>query len=176
MIYLIWGIFNLGLFFYFIYICFKVPKLIKEKIGLFAAIFFVLGLLSFISQPENERFGSKLENGQKNEWKFNETDSLEGYVKYLRSIPLEETLISNFTIGIGYGISKHSKLNIPISANSSMTGFISGIKWNPMVVIIKTTLDNNRFQYFVDGTIEWKLLGATIYTQLKTYNGYVAIK
>ena len=176
MIYLIWGIFNLGLFFYFIYICFKVPKLIKEKIGLFAAIFFVLGLLSFISQPKNEKFGSKLENGQNNEWKFNENDSLEGYSKYVRNITLEKTLISNFTIGIEYGQSKHSKLYIPRSANSSMTGFISGIKWNPTAISVKTTNDNNRFQYFVDGIIEWKLLGATIYTQLKTYNGYVTIK
>ena len=44
MLYLIWGLLNLGLVIYFLVICFRATKLVKEKIGLFAAVFFVLGL------------------------------------------------------------------------------------------------------------------------------------
>ena len=46
---LIWGIFNGILLLYFIVICFKSVKLVKEEIGFLASLVFVLGLLSFMS-------------------------------------------------------------------------------------------------------------------------------
>jgi len=38
MIYLIWGLLNLGLVICFLVICFKATKLVREKIGLIAAV------------------------------------------------------------------------------------------------------------------------------------------
>jgi len=40
MMYLIWGLLNIGLLFYFLIIYFKAIKLVRREIGLFASIVF----------------------------------------------------------------------------------------------------------------------------------------
>ena len=89
---------------------------------------------------------------------------------------LEKNLISKKYLRIKYAKDKQGQLNIPISAYSSTTGFIFGTNWNPISMIVTRTDDNNKFQYHVDGIFCWKLLGATIYTQSKKFNGIVSTK
>ena len=59
MLELIWGILNVFLLIYFIIICFKSVRIVKEKLGLFASFIFVIGLLSFISKPDKKNLTGK---------------------------------------------------------------------------------------------------------------------
>jgi hypothetical protein len=173
MTYLLWGLLNIGLFVFFIIICLKATKLIREKIGLFAAIIFVFGLLSFIGHSNKDNENKEPNSNQIKTWKFVSEDSLKNSDSYLLNIELEKTMISKYDLGIKYSKDKERQSNLPISAYSSTTGFISGTNWKPVSIIINKTGYNNKFEYFVDGVVEWKLLGATIYSQLKEYRGIV---
>lgn len=176
MTYLLWGIVNIGLFLFFIIICFKATRFIREKIGSFAAFIFVFGLLSFIGHSNNDNDNKEPGSNQIKTWKFISEDSLKSNDSYLLSVDLEKTLVSTYDLGIKYGKDKQEQINIPISAYSSTTGFISGINWKPVAIIVNKTNDNNKFVYLVDGVVEWKLLGTKIYSQPKEYKGIVLLK
>ena len=176
MTYLIWGLLNIGLFLFFIVICFKATKLVREKLGLFASIIFVFGLLSFVGHSNNDDDNKEPNSNQIKTWKFISEDSLNRNATYLLDVNLEKTLVSKYDLGIKYGKDRQGEMNIPISAYSSTTGFISGTNWKPVSIIVNRTSDNNKFEYFVDGVVEWKLLGATIYSQLKEYKGIALTK
>jgi hypothetical protein len=176
MTYLLWGLLNIGLFLFFIIICFKATKLIREKIGLFASIIFVFGLLSFIGHSNNDNENKEPNSNQIKSWKFTSEDSLNRNATYSIDVDLEKTFVSKYGLGIKYGKDEQGQMNIPISASSSTTGFISGIDWKPISIIVNRTTDNNKFEYFVDGIVEWKLLGATIYSQHKEYKGIALTK
>jgi hypothetical protein len=171
MLYLIWGLLNLGLVIYFLVISFKATKLVKEKIGLFAAVFFVLGLISFLGQPATDSHNKKSIS-----WDFASEDSLNRDATSFAQIVLEDNWISKKNLLVKYGTDKQGLINIPISAYSSKTGFTSGTIWRPNSIEVSMTDDNNKFQYYVVGVVEWKLLGATIYTQLKRFNGIISTK
>ncbi len=176
MTYLFWGLLNIGLFLFFIVTCFKATKLIREKLGLFASIIFVFGLLSFVGHSNNEYDNKESNSNQIKTWKFISEDSLNRNATYLLDIDLEKTLVSKYDLGIKYGKDRQGEMNIPISAYSSTSGFISGTNWKPVSIIVNRTTDNNKFEYYVDGVVEWKLLGTTIYSQLKEYKGIVLTK
>jgi hypothetical protein len=171
MLYLIWGLLNLGLVIYFLVICFRATKLVKEKIGLFAAVFFVLGLLSVLGQPAKDSYNKKSIS-----WDYASVDSLNRDATYFVQIILEDNWISKKDLVVKYGTDKQGLTNIPISAYSTKTGFTSGTIWRPNTIKVYTTDDNNKFRYYVVGLVEWKLLGATIYTQSKRFNGIVSTK
>jgi hypothetical protein len=175
MIYLLWGLLNIALFLFFIIICFKATKLIRQTFGLFASIVFVFGLLSFMGNSNNNDNKEPNSNEIKT-WKFTSNDSLIRHPTSSEFIDFEKTLISKYYLFIKYGKDKDGQTNIPISASSSTNGFISGTNWKPISISVNKTHDNNKFKYFVSGVIEWKLLGATIYSQLKEYNGMVITK
>jgi hypothetical protein len=85
-------------------------------------------------------------------------------------------LVSKYELAIKYGKDRQGQVNVPISANAWTTGFISGTNWRPSFIIVDRTDDNTKFQYYVQGIMEWKLLGATIYSQPKEYKGIALTK
>jgi len=176
MFYLLWGLLNVGLFLFFIVICFRATKLIRQNFGLLASIVFVFGLLSFIGHSNNNNDNREPNSNQIKTWKFTSDDSLSRHPTSSVFIDLEKTLVSKYYLFVLYGKDKDGQINIPISASSSTNGFISGTNWKPISIFINRTDDNNKFEYFVSGVVEWKLLGATIYSQLKEYKGIVSAK
>lgn len=174
MAYLIWGLINIGLYLFFIFICFRATKLIREKVGSFAAVVFVFGILSFIAQPSDEN----IEPGTNKikQWTFNSQDNIVQNTSNSIHIPIEKTLISQYNLDIQYGQDKTSKMNAPITASSSTEGFYSGTKWLPISIIVNQTNDTKKFEYQVYGIIKWKLLGANIYIQTKTFKGFAPTK
>jgi hypothetical protein len=165
MLYLLWSLINIALLVFFIATCFKATKLVREKIGLFASVIFVFGLLSFTSSNNN---GNTTELKR---WTFNLNNCTVKTPSSFTNVVLENNLISKYELGIRY--EKNNQLNIPISAFSSTEGITSGTNWKPVFVNVERTNDNNKFQYFVTGTVEWKLFGLTFYSQPKTYKGFV---
>ncbi|MDO9375978.1 MAG: hypothetical protein Q7T76_16270 [Ferruginibacter sp.] len=176
MAYLLWGLLNIGIFLFFISICFKATKLIRERMGAFASVVFVLGLLSFMGHSNNENDNNEPNSNHIKTWKFTSLDSVDQNSTHILQVDLEKTLVCKYDLGIKYGKDKQGEINIPISAYSSTNGFISGTNWKPISILVNRTRDNNKFEYFVDGLVEWKLLGATIYSQLKVYKGIAFAK
>lgn len=175
MIYLLWGVLNIALFLFFVVICFRATKLIRQSFGLIASIVFVFGLLSFIGHPNNNDNVEPGTNHVKT-WKFTTDDSLGINPTSSERIVLDKTLISKYYLFIQCGKDKDEQINIPVSASSSTSGFVSGTNWKPISIVVSRTDNNNKFEYFVNGVVEWKLLGATIYSQLKHYKGIVSTK
>jgi len=176
MIYLFWALLNTGLLIFFIVICYNATKLVKETYGILTSIVFVLGLLSFVGQSNNDNDNKEANSSQIKTWKFNSIDSLDKSHNNHIEIDLEKTLISKYTLGIGYGKDKQLQNNIPTSANTWTIGFESGTSWKPISIIVNRTDDNNKFEYKVDGTIKWSLLGMTIYSQPKHWKGVATLK
>lgn len=176
MLYLLWAILNIDLFLFFIVVCFRATKLLREKFGVFIAVIFVFGLLSFVNNSNNDEEDKGLDSGGNRKWEFATTDSLDGNSISHLKIVLEKNLISSYELLIVHGKDKQWQLNTPIRANSWMVGFTSGIGWKPSVIMVSKTDDNNRFQYYVDGTVEWKLMGKLFYSQNKIFKGIATVK
>lgn len=174
MAHLIWGLLNLSLFIYFIITCFKLVKVAKKQIGGFATIVFVFGLLSFVGGSKSDSNTAKF--CQSEMFKFALEDSLEQNSGKFSHIVIANHLVTKYDLGLSYGKETTSKSNTPISAYSGTTGLVMGTKWKPLNINILKTTENNKFRYVVYGIVEWKLLGATLYTQSKVYQGIVPLK
>ena len=173
MLYLLWALINIALFLSFLVVCFKATTLIRTKLGWGAALLFVFGLLSFVVNtgadediPESD---SKIKT-----WEFVADDSVANQANTYIVADLENTWISTYNLGIQYA--KGQEVNTPVSAGTWTTGIKSGTAWKAASVLVKRTTDNHKFQYEVRGTIDWRLLGFTIYSQSKTYKGELAIQ
>jgi hypothetical protein len=176
MLYLLWGILNIALFLTFIFICYRATKFLREKLGLFASLIFVFGLLSFVGNSGYDKINKEPFSNQIKTWEFIASDSLNKNNNHFVGTTLEKTLISKYELGIKYGTDKEGTINIPISANSSTTGFVSGTSWEPSSIIVNRTNNNEKFKYHVGGTLRWALLGMTIYLEGKEYTGIISTK
>jgi hypothetical protein len=175
MLYLLWCLLNIGFFIFFIVVCFRATKLVRENLGLFSSIVFVFGLLSFVGKSNSDRDNREPNSNQIKTWKFTSTDSLDKTGISSTTVKLDQSMVLTYGLHIEYGKDKE-QMNKPISANSSVTGLVCGTNWKPLVIVVNPTDDNTKFEYFVDGTVEWKLLGAIIYSQPNEYKGYVSVK
>lgn len=175
MLYLLWGILNIGLFLFFIFLCFQATKLVRERVGMFAAFVFVIGLLSFMGQSDKVDYKEPGTDTIR-KWKFASEDSVDMTATRSLSVVLEKTLISTCKLDIRYGMSKSQNRNTPINTYSTTEGFVSGTNWKPVMVSVNPTEDNTKFQYTVVGIVEWKLLAIRLYAQPKTYKGTVSIE
>ena len=134
MLYLLWSLLNIGLFLFFIMICFKATKFIREKIGLLASIVFVFGLLSFVGKSNEDKNYHKTNSSKIKTWSFISEDILTANEGYFLNISLEKTIMSKYELGIRYGKEKQTKANIPISAFSTTSGIVSGSEWTPTTI------------------------------------------
>ena len=174
MAHLIWGLLNLGILIYFIITCFKLVNVARKHIGGFATVVFVFGLLSFVGGSKSDTKGAKF--SQTKTFNFALEDSLEQNSSNFTSVILENHWVTKYDLGLNYGKETTSKRNTPISAYSGTTGLVMGTKWKTQNISVLKTSDNDKFKYVVYGIVEWKLLGATLYTQSKVYQGSVLLK
>ena len=89
MIYLLWGLLNIGLLIYFLIISFKVIKLIREKLGLFETVFFVIILLSLIGSANKDSYNRKTNSRGTETWTFTSKDSISQPMNSSTGIVLE---------------------------------------------------------------------------------------
>jgi len=174
MLYLLWAILNIGIFLFIILLSVKTFKAIRERVGLVAAIIFVVGVASLIGFDSAGNVG----NGSQptSNWNYNADEKTERYSARFTTLVLSNNLISKYGLSIYYGKSKEDQKNIPINSFSFVSGLTSGTKWIPSSANVNTTDDNKKFQYEVNGVIEWRLLGFLIYSQDKTFRGIAELK
>jgi hypothetical protein len=175
MLYIVWGFLNLVLFVFVLFLFVKGVIFIREKIGIGAAMIFVFIVLSF-KQAYNGNDNTETNSNQLKTWKFESPDSLDKASNGRIEIDLEHTKISTYHLGVGYGKDKELKRKIPTSANTWTTGIEFGTSWKPISIIVNQTNQTDKFHYDVEGTIKWKLLGFTVYSQQKKWTGEVIAK
>jgi hypothetical protein len=169
MLEIIWGILNIGIFVYFMIICFKAAKIIQENLGGWATLVFVLGLLSFMGKKEEDNsFKSfNLQEEQK--------DTLQNYVgnSYGKDLLLEDNLATQIRAHISYGEDKTGKKLL--KAMASRDGFVSGTYWKPSLFNVSKLTNKDNYEYQVIGSMEWKILGIKLYTESKEFNGKIKL-
>lgn len=167
MLYILWAILNIGLF---VFILFRGLRYFKQKYGPVVAGIFVLAFFGLVGAADSGSENMKPVSNQIKTWHFNAPNNLNTPLNTNISVPLEQMPFSKTILGISYGIDADKK-NIPISSYSTTTGLISGTSWVPASIIVSPTTDNQKFSYEVVGTTRWKLLGITLYSQLRKYDG-----
>lgn len=175
MLYLIWALLNFGLFIFFIGICYNAAKHIREKFGIIASIVFVCGLFSFIGISNKDGNGKSADTHQLQTWRLGMADSVSERYHYFKEVDLEKTLISKYSLAIGYNKDTLVRKAVPISAFSSFTGLQGGTTWRPVSIIVNQSKDGQTFEYEVDGTVGWMLLGMTVYYQSKHWKGVIEL-
>jgi hypothetical protein len=174
MLYLLWALLNIGLFLFFVAACVKATRLVREHFGLLTAIIFAVGLLSFVSGSGRK---NKSENGESTpSWTFAPEETVDRNGRMPIKAELEKTPVSRCVLTITYGKDRQTGANVPVRAFVGIEGLISGIAWDPAFVIVNPTEEAKRFEYYVSTTVEWKLLGATVYSQPKEYKGFVTFR
>lgn len=172
MLQLIWGILNALLLIYFIVICFKSAKLIKEKIGFLASFVFAIGLLSFISKPNENKIT------EKNIDILNQTNPKKAFNgnTYISFVTLENNLTSKIELTILHGEKESDKELIILNADCNRTGFMSGTEWQAKNIYVDNVEEKGFCKYDVNGIMEWKILGITIFSEAKNFKGNAILK
>lgn len=176
MLYLLWGLLNVGLFIFFLVLSVNAARLIREKFGILGSAIFVFGVVSFIGRSFANNDNREPGAGKPRTWEFHTSDSLRNDFHAMAEVVLEENLISTYSLGISYGRTERTQENLPINAQSWTTGFISGTSWQPHYILANQTENNQVFQYEVKGSVKWRLLGLTIYSQSKHWKGTVELR
>lgn len=175
MLQLLWSILNIGIFIFFIVVSVKATKLVREKMGVLAAIVLVFGLLSFIGQkaeaPNLEPDGSTFRT-----WKF--VTDIRPYIEDINKVDIvfDNNIISKSVVSVRYGKDTQTGLVKPLEAHTHINGLVAGTSWRPVSVQVSQTAVPNEFTYEVNGVVEWKLLGTTIISQAKEWTGKFVIR
>ena len=175
MVQLLWSILNIGIFIFFIVVSVKATKLVREKMGILAALVLVFGLLSFISRkadaPNLEPGSSTLRT-----WKF--VTDIRPYINDINKIDIvfDNNIISKSVVSVRYGKDTQTGLVKPLKAHTYIKGLVAGTSWRPVSVQVSPTAVPNEFIYEVNGVVEWKLLGTTIISQAKEWTGKFVIR
>lgn len=167
---LFWTLLNIGLGIFFLVICFRATKLIREKMGLFAAILFVVGLFS----GSSNRTGNLQENKQMKTIGVVPKSSLIPGSHRITHGTLDENWVNRTELVAETGTDSTSGKTVVLSANSYLTGSVTGYGWEPRMVSVEATKDR-KIAYRVTGILHWKLLGITVYDEPKLLAGTLEI-
>ena len=175
MLQLLWAILNIGIFIFFIVVSVRATKLVREKMGVLAALVLVFGLLSFIGRkadaPNLEPGGSTVRT-----WKF--VTDIRPYIndKKKLDIVFDNNILSKSVLSVRYAKDTLSVLYKALKAQTHINGLVVGTSWRSIYVQVSSTAVPNEFTYEVNGVVEWKLLGTTIISQAKEWTGKFEIR
>jgi hypothetical protein len=170
MLELIWGILNISIFIYFIIICFKAVKIVRENLGGISTLILVIGLMSFIVKPNNETNKIKTFNIKDNSMVKGE-EKIDGHV-FNEEIILEEKFATTVIASISF--KEYDQQIRLLKTYTMMTGFVSGIDWKASRVDITKNIDSS-YNYEVIGTKDWSILGIKVYTQSNVFKGKIKL-
>lgn len=167
MLYLIWSLLNAGLFVWFLFLLIKSVNFIWEEFGLFASIVLSFGLLSTCNLNEFNKgiCGTK-------KWSIDKAEN-EAPAKSINTI-ITKNMMFGIHLYISYGNNGCGKKVLPLQASSFLSGYHPGIEWAPTDIYVDTI--GQKVEYRVFGTLQWKLLGATIISEGKDYKGFLDAK
>ena len=165
--FLLWGILSIGVFVGFIYIAVIATRLIKAKLGLGAAVFFVIAFLSFTTHSSDANSNAEDKVAK---WGFPDKDSVNFSFKTI-DIELEKNMFSHFGLSIYCGYKKNTFQLVPANGSADCIGLRIGTDW--VTHSISLFEDGAKTKYRVNYSIAYKLLGLTIFTRVKNAEGEI---
>lgn len=173
MLYLLWALANAYILIFFLIICFKAGRLVKNNIGRLATVVFSIGILSFTLMPGSSDIDTK--KSKPDNWEITPIDQiLDNTTKNVRVV-IEKTPAITQELVIIYGVKKGSGKHVPIRTFIITNGWEMGSEWKAEAVTVTGWGLSNQFEYDIYATVDWKLLGSRIYRSPKHYRGFVQI-
>lgn len=169
MLELIWLLINLSIIIYFIIICFKTAKFIREKMGVFALGIFVFVLLSAAGLDKKLSENDQMFNLNKS----SDNNKFAGDT-FLVQKNLEDNLLSKITFFLKYGENAEGKKLL--SAHTSLTGIVGGTNWTTNDIYVDKLENTDTCTYTISGIREWRLIGFKIYSEKKDFKGKIELK
>lgn len=174
MLHVLWSLLNLGLLLCFLYVSYKATRLLRQQFGLPASLIFLVGLICFTIHPPIESLTNPSPQASPKVWDFTSKEERISDLTYLKEINLASEGWGMATHGISILLGENSQhLAVPIRANHWSKGFFYGIRWTPLYLNITPT-KAHQFTYTVRATVDWQLLGLTLYSEKKEYQGILA--
>lgn len=170
MIQIIWAFINVLSFVTFLYVCFRAAKYLRNELGFFAAIVFVLGLISILSHANFDADNTNPDGSSFKKWYFQTNYNPHEIGTEVKLVTLERISINEYQLEISYKKDSLSGETIPLAAWSWMSGFSSGIYWNPTNVSVVNNAGGKDKIFVVQGSIKWTLFGLKIFEQAKNYH------
>lgn len=164
MLYLLWAVLNIGLFLLFIYVAYRATRLLRQHLGTGAALFFVIGLLSFVSSKNVEEDGFKSANEKNTSVNLQQQNYYSALLEDNAAFHIRLDLVTNKpTAAAPFETVKYY---------THVTGFVAGHQWKPATATFNYR--SGQVHYEVHGIIRWRLLGIPVYAQPKIYKGTIA--
>jgi hypothetical protein len=176
MVYLLWTLLNFALLISFIVICFRATKLVKEKLGIAAAVIFAIGLLAFMNKEPKapDQLISQAEHPNTFTVKHN-ANSSQPTSDYI-VVPIEKYVGSTLTMEVSFTRQSPTDSVTASTVAFSASGLVGGHKWKPETAHIYPTSSKNVFRYEAAVMLEWAILGCPVYSQSKTFSGSFELK
>ncbi len=176
MTYLLWTLLNFALLIFFITVCFRATKIIKENLGTFAVLVFVLGLLSFVSKGHIAPPPLTEKPGDPTTFQRTQNLGISPSTSYYVSEPVAKYVGSSLNMNVSF-IRRSTEDSIAASkVEFSINGLVGGHQWEPILVQLNRTPSQGVFHYVIGGDLKWTILGIPLYTQHKTFFGLLKLK
>lgn len=176
MLYVLWSILNIGLFIYFVFLCIKAIKYIRNAHGLGNAIFFLCAL--FLPTIFSVfRIQSPDKSSTQDEKSFFFTDEKMIIPNSTRSTKasLYKTPISRYDLAIILGANKSTNEIVPVLSYVRSVGFLGGTIWKTRNISVNRKREIDSFKYTVEGAIEWQFWGIPLWSEKKYFEGSVKV-
>lgn len=176
MTYMLWTLINFAVAIFFLLICFRAVKLVREKIGTFAAFLFVIGLFAFVRKQDKETGPLVAKR-----------DDHTHFVPIQNSVYIQPNLDHiKHTLADYVGTDLNMEVSFSKGTDGISTqvqemsfffeGFVGGHNWEPISAKITLLNTKEALEYDIDGILNWNLLGINIYSQAKHFSGSVHLR
>lgn len=157
-----------------LYCLYKITFYIKDKWGDFYGAIFVFAVVLFFLRDNPESNNS---NDHKSEHlEFTSRDSVTDRDNGSVMVELGKNTLSRYNMRVKYGVSKSTHHKVPVEIGFIKTGRGDATELEVSSTRLEDVDASDRMEYFVDGMLNWKLLGFTVYRQPKSYHGFATLK
>jgi hypothetical protein len=160
----------------FIYFLYRATFYIKDRWGDFYGAIFVFAVWLFFFRGNTVPTNADINNRKAEQWEFTSKDSVTKSGNGLVFANLGQNTLSTYSMLVKYGVSKSQHNKVPVEIGFIRTGFGDVAELEPASIRLEDVDANDKMEYFIEGTLNWKLLGHVVYHQPKSYHGFAVLK
>jgi hypothetical protein len=160
----------------FIYFLYRATFYIKDRWGDFYGAIFVFAAWLWLFRGNTEPNNTNTGNLNAERWEFISKDSIIPSSNRLVIIDLGKNTLSTYSMIVRYGVTKSQRTKTPINISFTKSGFGNATEWEDSSIRLESVNANDSMEYFIEGKLNWKLLGHVIYHQPKSYHGFALLK
>lgn len=166
MVHLIWSIINAIIILYFFYLIIgfiaKGKRIFKPQFKVVSIFIMIIGIVQIISASNSENNSNRITITEH----YNRSNN-----SRIKQLTLEDNWTFDINMLVEYSIEQDQY--IPIESNSFLTGLVSGYTWEFKSIDTSDLKSNGKANFIVNGVLNWDLFGITVYSQSKTFKGFI---